>query len=77
MVAYKTIESEIKGDIHITVDSQYNHIEAGKVIVGENIIARLFGTVNELIVIKKDATVFLHGKLKGKIQNEGGKLHIY
>ncbi|MGZ3862234.1 MAG: hypothetical protein ACXVPN_11970 [Bacteroidia bacterium] len=77
MVAYKTIETEIKGDIHIEEHSQYNSIEAGRVIVNENVTARLFGTINDSIIIKKNATVFFHGKIKGKILNEGGKLHIH
>lgn len=76
MSDYKVIETETKGEVHIKINSQYNNIRADKVIVAENIKVRLFGTINELLHIKKDAEVYVHGTIKGKIVNDG-KLHIY
>jgi hypothetical protein len=77
MTNQKTIESEITGEVFIKINSQYNNINANKVIVAENVIVRLFGNIHELLIIKKGAEVHLHGKMKGKIENEGGKLFIY
>lgn len=72
----KIIDAETKGEVLIKIDSQYNNIKADKVIVAENIKARLFGTIKDLLVIKKGAKVILHGTIKGKIENQGS-LSIY
>jgi len=75
MTAFKIIGTETKGEVYIKVNSQYNNINADKVIVAEHVSARLFGTINEL-VIKKGGQVWLHGTIKGKIENDG-KLFTY
>jgi hypothetical protein len=73
---YKIIETEATGEVHIMVDSQYNNIKASRVIVDEGVKARLFGTINEKLIIKKGARVNLHGTIKGTIENEG-ELYIF
>ena len=73
---YKIVETETKGEVHIEVSSQYNNINADKVVVDENITVRLFGTVNELFV-KKGARIYFHGTVTGKIENEEGELFLY
>jgi hypothetical protein len=75
MTVFKIIEAEVKGDIYIEINSQYNNVKADKVIVAESIQARLYGTVNTL-VIKLGAKVTLHGSVNGKTVNEG-ELTIY
>ena len=62
--------------VKIKEDTQFNKILADKVIVSENITARLFGKVND-VVLKKGATLFLHGMLLGGIDNQGGEIFIY
>jgi len=76
MPNYKIIETETTGEVYIKTNSQYNNIRANKVVVAENIKVRLFGTVKELLVIKKGAQVYLHGKITGKLDNQG-ELYIY
>ena len=73
----RIIEREIEGNLIITLDSQYNNLKAEIVIVKENVIARLFGTVSKQLIIKKGARVYLHGSVAGQIDNDGGELFIY
>lgn len=70
------IETETKGEVYIEVDSQYNNLNADKVFVAENVRARIFGTIHELLVIKKGAVVQLHGTLKGYLENHG-EFHMH
>ncbi|HXB41442.1 MAG TPA: hypothetical protein VNZ49_12925 [Bacteroidia bacterium] len=77
MADYKIIEAEAREEVHIKVNSQYNNLNADVVIVEERITARLFGTISELLVVKKDAVVYIHGTIKGKTENQGGKIHVY
>lgn len=71
MVDYKIIETETGGEVHVKINSQYNNINAEKVIVYENIKARFFGTISELIIVKTGAEVQIHGTINGKIENQG------
>ncbi|MBL7932916.1 MAG: hypothetical protein JNL60_13495 [Bacteroidia bacterium] len=64
------------GEINITEHSQYNEINAENVTVSENITARLFGTVKN-ITLKKDSRIFIHGKILGNVNNEGGEIQIF
>jgi hypothetical protein len=73
----KIIEEETVGIVYITENTQHNRINADLVVVAEGIKARLFGSVNQLIVLKKDCRVFVHGAVHGKIENQGGRLFIY
>jgi len=73
----KIVKSPVKGNVTITTSSQYNNINAENVVVEKEITARLFGTVNGRLQIKQGAKVYLHGIVKGSIENEGGELHIY
>lgn len=77
MTEHKIIAAETTGEIHIKISSQYNNLNATVVIVEEKITARLFGTISDLLIIKKGAIVYLHGAIKGKIENRGGKLHTH
>ncbi len=74
---YKIIETKATGNIKVNGNSQYNHLNADTVTVEENVIARLFGTINTKLIIKKGARVYLHGTLRGELQNEGGELFKY
>ena len=66
----KIVDHEIHGVVKISEDCQFNKIEADKVIIDENVTARLFGTVKD-VVVKKGAKLFLHGIIYGQIQNKG------
>lgn len=72
---YKIIEKEVRGEVYIEEDSQYNNIRASKVVVKENVQVRLFGSIDHLVVCQ-GARVFLHGTLNGKAENYG-ELHVY
>lgn len=72
----KIIHTEVGGLVVVKENSQFNNVRADKVIVRENITARLFGMVNN-IVVKKGAKLFFHGKILGNIDNKGGEIFIY
>jgi len=74
---YKIIETETKGEVHINTNSQYNNINARKVTVAENVTARLFGNVSQLLVLKKGSRIFFHGTITGRVKNEEGELFVY
>jgi hypothetical protein len=72
----KIISDKTSGIVSIKENCQFNNICADKVTVARNITARLYGTVNE-IVLKKGSTIYLHGKVSGKVYNEGGEIYIF
>lgn len=76
MRSFKIINEEAVGVIKINEDCQFNKIRAEKVVVNENITARLFGTV-KTIVLKRGAKLFLHGAISGTIKNNGGEIYIF
>ncbi len=76
MQDFKIITEEAIGVIKIKEDCQFNRVRAEKVVVSENITARLFGTV-KTIVLKKGAKLFLHGVILGSIKNKGGEIYVF
>ncbi len=77
MEEFKIIDTEIKGNLYVIRNSQYNNLNALNVTVGKNIITRLYGTIKGKLIIHKGAKVYLHGTISGKIENHGGELHIF
>ena len=73
---FKIIDEEAVGVIKIKEDCQFNKIKAEKVVVNENVTARLFGSV-KTIVIKPGAKIFLHGEISGAVKNNGGEIYVY
>lgn len=71
------IDSLVTGDVTITSDTQYNNMVAENVTINENITVRIYGTINNDIIISKDATLYLHGKHHGKLINNGGIVQVY
>ncbi len=76
MGSFKIIDEEAVGVIKIKEDCQFNKIKAEKVVVGENITARLFGSA-KTIVVKKGAKIFFHGEISGTVKNNGGEIYVY
>lgn len=76
MSEHKIIESKKRGDLLVTANSQYNHLDADNVTVEENITVRLFGTISGKLIIKQGARVFLHGSAE-KVENSGGELYQF
>ena len=72
----KIIHDETHGVIKIKENSEFNNINAEKVIIGENITARLFGSIKN-IVLQKGSKLLLHGIISGSVQNNGGEIHIF
>lgn len=72
----KIITEEIKGDLRVTTDTQYNNVVGANITVEERITVRIFGTINNLY-LRKEATVYLHGKITGNVFNEGGILNLF
>lgn len=72
----KPIQDGVSGHVCIKENSQYNNINADKVIIAENVTARLYGSVNN-IVLKKGSLIYLHGIISGSVQNEGGEIHVF
>lgn len=72
----KIISDETHGVIIIRENSQFNNINAEKVIIDENITARLFGSIKN-IVLEKGSKLFLHGVISGTVKNKGGEIQIF
>jgi len=72
----KIIQDEMVGIVTVKEDSQLNKIAADKVIIDENVTARLFGSV-KTIILKKGAKLFFHGIISGDIKNSGGEIFIF
>jgi len=72
----KIIHDEMVGVVKVKEDSQLNKIAAEKVIIDENVTARLFGSV-KTIILKKGAKLFFHGIVYGDIKNNGGEIFIF
>lgn len=73
----KIVSEQITGEVSVKVDTQYNNFIGENVIVAENILARFYGVIMKDLVLKKGAIVYLHGKLHGKLINEGGTLYVF
>jgi hypothetical protein len=76
MYNLKIISEEARGIIKINENCQFNKVRAEKVVVNENITARLFGSV-KTIVLKKGAKLFLHGVISGTVKNNGGEIYVF
>jgi len=76
MNTFKIIPEETYGFVRIQEDSQFNNIKAERVIIGENVTARLFGSVND-IVLNRGSRLFFHGKIMGNVKNKGGEILIF
>jgi hypothetical protein len=77
MDEFKIIDTEIKGNLYIIRNTQYNNLNVVNVTVADNIKTRLFGIIKGRLIIKKGARVYFHGKLEGKLENLGGEIHIF
>ncbi len=73
----KIIYKEVTGNVFINVSSQYNNIHADNVTISKNVTARLYGSIKEKVILKKGSILFLHGVIKGKVDNEGGEIYIF
>jgi hypothetical protein len=73
----KVITREVTGEVHIRVDSQFNHINASYVTIAENVTARLYGKIKKKLVLKKGSVLHMHGNILGTIVNEGGYINVY
>jgi hypothetical protein len=76
MEDFKIIPTETRGFVRISENSQFNNIRAERVIVEENVTARLYGRVND-VVIKRGARLFFHGTILGNVKNKGGELMLF
>lgn len=72
----KLYQDPITGKIQIKENSQYNQIDAEHVIVHSNVTTRLYGNVKD-ITLNEGARVYIHGIIKGNIENKGGEIHYY
>ena len=77
MEGFKIITQKVTGKVIVKENTQFNDIDAESVIVEKNIIARLYGNIQNLLILKKGAKIFLHGVLYGNVNNEGGEVHIF
>jgi hypothetical protein len=73
---FKVIQELTKGNITVTTDTQYNNLDADKVVVEENVSVRIYGKVKTL-VLKKNSEVIIHGIIHGDVQNEGGEIRTF
>lgn len=77
MDKFKVINAKVTGKVIVKENTQFNNIDAESVIVEKDIIARLYGNIQKLLILKKGAKIFLHGVLYGDVNNEGGEVHIF
>ena len=77
-VEFMKIKTEqITGDLYILADTQYNDVLADNVTVKENVVTRIYGVIQKDINVGKDAIVYIHGKINGKVTNNGGTIYIF
>ncbi len=76
MEQFKIIAQETNGRVRIRENSQFNNISADRVIIDENVTARLFGKVND-VVLNRGSRLFFHGSILGNVKNKGGELIIF
>lgn len=74
---FETVDDLTTGIIVISANIQYNNIVADKVVIEENVTARLFGRITTQLVLKHGSTLYLHGSIHGNVENKGGVLNIY
>ncbi len=73
----KIVSEQITGEVSVKVDTQYNNFIGENVTVDENVLARFYGVIQVSLILKKGAIAYLHGKLIGKLINEGGTLYVF
>lgn len=76
MEHFKIISDETFGYVRIRENSQFNNIQAERVIIEANVTARLFGRVND-VVLNRGSKLFFHGSIVGNVKNKGGELMIF
>jgi hypothetical protein len=77
-VGFMKIKTEkITGDLFILSDAQYNEVTADTVTVKENVTTRLYGIISKDLVVGKNARVYIHGKILGKVRNNGGSIYLF
>jgi hypothetical protein len=76
MAEFKVVEGQVNGNVHVTTDTQFNDIKAEQLVIEENVRVRLYGTIND-VILKKGSCLYLHGKIFGKISNEGGEIFTF
>lgn len=69
------ITYKVTKDIVITKDTQFNDLQCENVTVAENITTRIYGIINQDLIVEKNAIVYLHGKVLGEIINNGGTVY--
>jgi len=74
---FRIVHNEVTGEVIIKENTQFNNLKAYTVTVSEGVTTRLFGSIEKLIILKKDSKVYFHGKLNAEIQNEGGELNYF
>lgn len=72
----KIIANETYGFVRIRENSQFNNIRAERVVLEENVTARLFGKVND-VVLNRGSKLFFHGTILGNVKNKGGELVVF
>jgi hypothetical protein len=77
-VGFMKIKTEqVTGDLYILSDAQYNDVLANNVIVKDNVTTRIYGLIKKDLTVGKNALVYLHGKIRGNITNNGGTVYIF
>jgi hypothetical protein len=76
MEDFKIVQKEVIGNVTIKKNTQFNNINAENVLISKNIIARLFGTVTN-VILKEGSKLYLHGIINGNVQNEGGEILVF
>ena len=76
-IRFKIVERKVSGEVHVKENTQFNNIHANKVTVAENVTARLYGNVKNVIILNKGSRLILHGAFHGRLENKGGEIIIY
>lgn len=64
-------------EVHVTQNCQFNQLMAHTVKVEPGVTARIYGIIKKELKICKGSIVHLHGRLEGKLKNEGGVFNLY
>jgi hypothetical protein len=73
----ETINSRIREDLVVLVDTQFNDLLSENITVIEGVTIRIYGIVQKKLIVEKNAVVYLHGKVLGEIINNGGTVYVF
>ncbi len=73
---WRIVGKPARGRIFVNRNTQFNDVNAELVEIGKNVSARIFGTIDSL-VLNEGSKLHLHGSVKNVLRNPGSMLIVY